>query len=103
MAQTQQRAGAAPAKPPTEADKPVEPTAEDRLAEIEARLAWIEENTPGLPSRDTAEADQEARDNEILSRRPNTYEEAVAFEAAQKRRDARKPRPADDEESKAKD
>lgn len=100
MAQTQQRAGARPAAPPTEADKPVvdkPKTADERLAEIEARLDWIEGNTPGLPKRETAEADQEARDNEILSRRPNTYEEAVAFEAAQKRRAERR-KPADGDE-----
>lgn len=108
MAQTQQRAGARPATPPTEADKPAEtkpPTVEERLAEIEARLDWIEANTPGLPARETAEADQIARDDEILSRRPNSYEEAVAFEAAQKRRDERRGRskPSDDEESKDKD
>jgi hypothetical protein len=99
MAQTQQRAGAA--KPPTEADKPVEAkpkTAEERLAELEVRVAWIEDNTPGLPKRETAEADQEARDNEILSRQPNSYEEAVAFEAALERRKAR--RKPDGEETK---
>lgn len=111
MAQTQQRAGAKPATPPTEADK-LQPEAtekpqstEDRLTEIEARLAWIEANTPGLPARETAEADQVARDDEILSRRPNTYEEAVAFEAAQQRRDERRraAKPADGEESRTED
>lgn len=104
MATQQPRSGARATTPPTEADKPAQDkpkTADDRLAEIEARLDWIEANTPGLPKRETAEADQEARDAEILSRRPNTYEEAVAFQAALDRRDERRKaaRPAEGEET----
>lgn len=111
MATQQPRSGArttTPPTPPTEADKSVEarpPSTDERLAEIEARLDWIEGNTPGLPKRENAEADQEERDNEILSRRPNSYEEAVAFQAALDRRDERRraAKPVDGEESKTED
>lgn len=91
------RVGTADVTPPTEVDKPR--SSEDRLSEIEARLSWIEENTPGLPRRETAEADQETRDNEILSRRPNSYPEAVAFKEAEERRDRRRKASQRDDET----
>lgn len=56
---------------------------ESRLTELERRVARLE-NLAGTRVRT-----QEEDDDEILSRQPNSYQEAVRYEAALKRRQAR--------------
>jgi hypothetical protein len=71
------------------AEQNTDPAAErstgDRLAELENRVARLENRTANRvagPDRRT----QDEIDDEILSRRPNSYQEAVLYEAARKRR-----------------
>ena len=65
------------------------------LEDLSRRVAELERRVEGVLSGKVAEVSQEERDRMILSRRPNSYPEAVEFEAAQKRQAERdKDRPA---------
>lgn len=55
------------------------------VSELEVRVAELERRVGGMLSGQVAEISQEERDRRTLSRRPNSYAEAVEFEAAQAR------------------
>lgn len=57
----------------------------ERLDELSARVDALEERVTGVLSGKSAEISQEEKDRRTLSRRPNSYPEAVEYEAAQKR------------------
>lgn len=68
-----------------EAAGPVQRSTDDRLADLESRVARLENRTGNRLVRQT----QEEADEEILSRTPNSYAEAVRYEAALKRREGK--------------
>lgn len=73
----------------TKSTEPQEPQADPRLDDLIARVDRLEQRVEGVMASKVAEISQEDKDKRTLARRPNTYQEAVEFEAAQKRQDAR--------------
>lgn len=62
-----------------------EPAVDSRVDDLLQRVERLEKAYEGMLSGKVAEISQEERDRITLSRRPNSYQEAVEFEAAQKR------------------
>jgi hypothetical protein len=60
-------------------------TVDERLADLDTRVANLERHTRA-PAPDDAERAQAERDAELLSRAPTSYAEAVAQQAARRRR-----------------
>lgn len=81
MATAAKNQPAAEQAPPPAAAQPA-PTG---LEDLSRRVAELERRVGGMLTGQAAEISQEERDRQILSRRPNSYAEAVAYEAAQKR------------------
>jgi hypothetical protein len=76
-----------PAPPP-----PADPAAEvapTGLEDLSRRVAALERQVGGMLTGQVAEISQEERDRQTLSRRPNSYPEAVEYEAAQRRQEER--------------
>lgn len=80
---------AAAAQPPAaNAESPTEWSAE-RLDALEERVTRLEEVNSAMLTGKVAEISQADKDRETLSRRPNSYAEAVEYEAARKRQEER--------------
>lgn len=66
-----------------------EPTPDPRMEDLTARVEHLESVIDRMVTGKVAEISQEERDRRTLSRLPNSFPEAVEYEAAQKRQTAR--------------
>lgn len=87
--------------PTAKSAAPAPLTAIEELAALTERVERLEAAYEGMLSGKVAEISQEERDRITLSRRPNSYPEAVEFEAAQERQAARNKERAGKDEAPA--
>lgn len=75
----------------------------ERLDDLLRRIELLERTNEAMLSGKVAEISQEERDRRILSRRPNSYPEAVEYEAARLRQAERDENRPDGEKDEAED